>query len=104
MASPVHFELTRSLSFLPGGRLDIGRVHAEGTGIHNATTANRIWVSSGLVGRLVWVPVVPLVVDCQAAVLVPLTPYEFDFLVNTVIYDAPSVAFSSSLSVGLQFL
>jgi hypothetical protein len=36
--------------------------------------------------------------------MVPLTPYEFRFVPNSVVYDAPRVGFSATLGIGIMFL
>jgi hypothetical protein len=103
-ACPVSFALTPSLTLLPCARFDLGQVNASGSDIPGARDATRTWSAAGVLGQVAFVPVKPFVIDAQASLLVPLTPYTFTFAPNSVIYGAPSVAFSASLAVGVMFL
>jgi hypothetical protein len=103
-ACPVHFGLSSSISLLPCGRLDAGRLNAVGQNIAHATGRNLFWSSAGVLAKIAWIPVRPLVVDWQGAVLLPLTPYEFVFEPSSVLYGAPWIGFSTSVGVGLMFL
>src|SRR6266545_4152074 len=101
---PISFAISASVHLLPCGRVDIGQVKGEGTGIANARSENRLWSSVGALGQIAFVHVRPLVVDGQASILVPLTPYEFIFEPNSVVYEAPRVGFSASIAIGVMFL
>ena len=101
---PTSFAVLASVHVLPCGRVDIGQVRAEGTGIPNPRNEKLLWSSVGALGQIAIVPVKPLVIDAQASILFPLTPYEFIFEPNSVIYEAPRVGFSGSIAVGLMFL
>jgi hypothetical protein len=103
-ACPLSFALGPSVTVLPCARFDFGQVNASGSDIPGARSASRTWSSAGALGQIVFVPVRPLVIDAQASLLVPLTPYTFVFAPYSVIYGAPSVAFSGSLAIGVMFL
>jgi hypothetical protein len=103
-ACPLSFALAASLTLLPCARFDLGQVTAKGTDIPGARGSTRTWASAGALGQLAFVPVRPLVIDVQASLLVPLTPYTFVFAPDSVVYGPPSVAFSASLAVGIMFL
>jgi hypothetical protein len=92
------------MTFLPCGRVDMGRLNAVGHDIAGARSRNLLWLSAGVLGELMWVPVRPIVVDWQAAVLFPLTPYEFVFDPNSVVYSAPWIGLSTSMGIGFTFL
>jgi hypothetical protein len=104
LACPVHFGLSASVSLLPCARVDIGRLKAVGQDIPGARSANLLWLSGGVLAQIAWIPVRPLVVDWQAAVLFPLTPYEFVFEQGPVIYGAPWIGISTSIGLGIIFL
>jgi hypothetical protein len=103
-ACPISFALGQIGAVLPCARLDVGQMKASGSGIPGARDDSRTWSSAGVLGQVALVPVKPLVIDAQASFLVPLTPYRFIFTPESVIYGAPSVAFSASLAVGVMFL
>ncbi|HEV3193710.1 MAG TPA: hypothetical protein VGY54_24560, partial [Polyangiaceae bacterium] len=100
---PVSTDLAPSLSVRPCARLDIGQLKAEGSGIPGARGEDLLFSSAGALGQMSFVPVKPLVIDAQASVLFPLTPYEFIFKPDSVIYRAPTVGFSASIAVGVMF-
>jgi hypothetical protein len=103
-ACPVAFALGDAWHALPCVRLDAGQVEGTGADIPNAHAERRLWSSAGLLGQLIFVPAKPVVLDAEASLLFPLTPYEFTFAPQSVIYAAPRVGFSASLAVGLMFL
>jgi hypothetical protein len=103
-ACPGAFALGDAWRALPCARLDVGQVEGTGADIPNAHTERRLWASAGPLGQLVFVPAKPVVIDAEASLLLPLTPYEFTFAPESVIYAAPRVGFSASLAVGLMFL
>jgi hypothetical protein len=103
-ACPVHFGLSRSMSLLPCGRVDVGRVSAVGQDIVGARTRNLIWVDAGVLAEFSWILAPPLVVSWEGAVRFPLTPYDFFFEPNSLIYGAPWVGLSTALGLGIIFL
>jgi len=103
-ACPLSFAWSRAVTFLPCGRIDVGRISATGMDIPNAHSESLLWASAGVLGQIAIVPVKPLVIDAQASLIVPLTPYKFIFKDDSVIYGAQSVGFSTSLALGVMFL
>jgi len=101
---PTHVGLSPSVSLLPCGRVDMGRLSAVGQNIPNAQTRTLFWMSAGVLAKIAWIPLGPLVIDWEAAVLFPLTPYQFVFEPSSVLYGAPWVAFSTSVGLGIMFL
>jgi hypothetical protein len=98
---PASLSLSGSMSLLACGRLDIGSLRAEGDQIAHPRTKALLWSSLGAEAEMSWVPIDPLIVGGQAAVLFPLTSYRFVFDPDTVAYGAPRVGLSVSLSAGV---
>jgi len=100
---PLSVDLAPSLNLRPCARFDLGQLKAEGSGIPGAHGKELVFSSAGVLGQVSFVPVEPLVVDAQASVLVPLTPYEFKFDPDSIIYRAPFLGLSASLAMGVMF-
>jgi hypothetical protein len=102
---PIAFAHWRSIALLPCARIDLGRLNAiGGGGVQAARTRNLFWFDAGVVGRILWMPAGPLVVDGQLAAVFPLTSYEFDFQSGSVVYGAPRLGVSTSIGLGVLFL
>jgi hypothetical protein len=86
------------------GRVEVGRLSAEGTGVTSAESGAYPWVALGGAVRLRWRFVRPLYVEIEAALTTPLVREHFFFTEpEATIEDVPPVSAAGAAFLGVHF-
>ena len=92
-ACPLRIDLVSdAIALRPCAAFDIGVLKAEGTGVTEARSRSRPWVSTGAHARLVWSVVRAFALEVEGGFVVPLLREDFFFEPNVPIYEAPPIA------------
>lgn len=100
---PFRWRATPTLSAVPCIAFEFGSLSSEGRSTTNPESTSRLWLATGLSGRVVWEPVGPLVLELEGRANVPLTRDSFFFRPAEDVFEAPIVAFSAGLAAGVRF-
>jgi hypothetical protein len=93
-----------SLEALPCVRFDGGELQATGVGVDTPLSASRLWLSLGLLGRLRWTPLAPIILEIDAGLSAPLARDRFYFdAPQTAIYDVPALSAIAGAAAGGRF-
>lgn len=87
----------------PCAVIDVGRLQAEGGGRVTSSVRVRPWVAPGVLGRVRWEIVDPLLVEVEAGAFVPLVRDTFYIAPMIDIHRAPAVGASLAAGVGVHF-
>ncbi len=92
-ACPLRFDLVSdALALRPCAGFDIGVLRAEGSGVTDARSRSRPWMSTGAHARLVWSIASAFSLEVEGGLVVPLFRENFFFDPNVPIYEAPPIA------------
>ena len=81
----------------------MGRLQVVGLGIAPAERVAPLWIAAGLVGRLEWVILGPLLVEVSGEVFFPLQRDRFFVSADTTLYRTPPVGLGGTAGIGVRF-
>lgn len=100
---PLVFDLARAFDFRPCAGVSAGVVEAESSGVPNARSRTRPWMSVELHGRVAWSPVRALSLEIEAGSVAPLVRETFVLQPSLLVYEAPAIAFVGRGGVSVRF-
>jgi hypothetical protein len=100
---PLQIRPVASVRLSPCGLIDAGRLQAEGGGRVASAIRVRPWVAPGVLGRLRWEIVDPLLVEVEAGAFFPLVRDTFFIEPGIDVHRAPPVGGSLAAGVGVHF-
>jgi hypothetical protein len=102
-ACPFRWRPSPSVALVPCAGFEIGSLTSDGRATVDPESVARLWSAAGLVERVVWEPVGPLVIELEGRATVPLTRDRFYFRPADDVFEAPILAFSAGLTAGVRF-
>jgi hypothetical protein len=87
----------------PCALVDAGMLQVEGGGRVNTVSRSRPWVAPGILGRIRWEVVDPLVVEVEAGASFPLIRDTFYVAPGINVHSVPAVGASLAAGVGVHF-
>lgn len=100
---PLLFDLAHYVVLRPCAGVSAGVVEAESSGVRNARSRTRPWMSIEMHGRAVWSPVPALAFELEAGAVAPVVRETFVLQPTLRVYEAPAIAFVARGGVAVRF-